>query len=139
MEITLTPTPTKPGPTEWFSGGAVWIDEIAAPPEPSRVHVVSVHFSPGARTAWHHHPNGQVLHVTEGQGLAQARGGPVRVIRAGDTVRFAPEEEHWHGAGPASFMTHLAVHEHDDSGAATHWGAHVTDEEYAVAPAPPDN
>ena len=133
MEITRTPPATKPGPADWFNG-TVWIDDIAAPPEPSRVRVVSVHFTPGARTAWHRHPRGQVLHVTEGTGLAQRRGGPVEVIRAGDTVWFAPGEDHWHGAGPGWFMTHLAVHETDDEGVAVHWGEHVTDEEYLAAP-----
>lgn len=134
MEITRTTPPSTPGPAEWFSGGAVWLDEIAAPPEPSRVHVVSVHFGPGARTAWHRHPNGQVLHVTEGSGLAQTRGGPVEVIRAGDTLHFEPGEDHWHGAGPETFMTHLAVHEHDEAGVATLWGAQVTDSEYLAPP-----
>ena len=134
MEITRTRPATKPGPADWFIG-TVWIDDIAAPPEPSRLHVVSVHFAPGARTAWHRHPRGQVLHVTEGTGLAQRRGGPPEVIRAGDTVQFAPDEEHWRGAGPEWFMTHLAFHEHGDDGVATHWGAHVTDEEYLAEPA----
>lgn len=130
MEITRDRPHTKPGPVDWFTG-TVYIDDIAAPPAPSRVHVVSVHFTPGARTAWHTHPMGQVLHVTEGMGLAQRRGGDIEVIRAGDTIHFAPGEEHWHGAGPANFMTHLAVHEHADDGLATHWGDHVSDEQYA--------
>jgi quercetin dioxygenase-like cupin family protein len=129
MEITRERPETVRGHADWFSG-EVWIDDIATPPPPSRVRVVSVHFCPGARTAWHRHPLGQVIHVTEGTGLAQRRGGPLEVIRAGDTVRFAPDEEHWHGAGPRSFMTHLAVHEVDDLGVAVHWGPHVTDGEY---------
>jgi quercetin dioxygenase-like cupin family protein len=133
MEITRAHASTRPGPTDWFTG-QVWIDDLAAPPAPSRLHAVSVHFTPGARTAWHTHPLGQVLHVTEGMGLAQRQGSPPEVIRAGDTVRFEPEEEHWHGAGPEHFMTHLALHEHADDGVATHWGAHVTDEEYLAAP-----
>jgi quercetin dioxygenase-like cupin family protein len=132
MEITRTRPITKPGPGDWFTG-AVWIDDIAAPPEPSRLRAVSVHFTPGARTAWHRHPRGQVLYVTEGTGLAQRRG-PVEVIRAGDTVRFEPDEEHWHGAGPQWFMTHLAFHEVGDDGVATHWGPHVSDEEYVPPP-----
>ena len=135
MEITRTRPATTRGRADWFHG-EVWIDEIAAAPEPARFRVVSVHFGPGARAAWHRHPRGQVLHVTEGAGLAQRRGGPVEVIRAGDTVRFEPDEEHWHGAGPQWFMTHLAIHEIDDDGEATHWGSHVTDEEYLASPGP---
>lgn len=131
MEITRIHPSTTPGPADWFTG-EVWIDEIATPPAPSRVRVVSVHFTPGARAAWHRHPLGQVLHVTQGVGLAQRRGAPAEFIRAGDTVRFEPGEEHWHGAAPDRFMTHLAVHETDAEGIATVWGDHVTDAEYGA-------
>ena len=129
MEIIRTRPASGPGPAEWFTG-EVWIDVVAVPPPPSRVRLMSVHFAPGARAAWHTHPFGQAIHVTEGVGLAQRRGGPIETIRAGDTVWFAPGEEHWHGAGPENFMTHLALHEVDDAGNAADWGAHVTDEEY---------
>jgi quercetin dioxygenase-like cupin family protein len=71
---------------------------------------------PRARTAWHTHPNGQTIYVTEGIGLAQRRGGPIEVIRPGDRVFFEPGEDHWHGAAPNRFMTHLAVLEVDDKG-----------------------
>ena len=57
-------------------------------PAASRLSASSVHFTPGARTAWHTHPNGQTIWVTEGVGLAQRRGGPVEVIRPGDRVFF---------------------------------------------------
>jgi quercetin dioxygenase-like cupin family protein len=137
MEITRARPATTPGPGDWFTG-AVWIDEIASPPEPSRLRVVSVHFSPGARTAWHRHPRGQVLYITEGAALVQSRGGPVEVVRPGETVRFEPDEEHWHGAGAERFMTHLALHEAGDDGVATHWGPHVSEEEYLADPAPRD-
>ena len=133
MEIVRTHSATRPGPADWFTG-TVYIDDFAAPPAPSRIHVVSVHFTPGARTAWHTHPLGQVLHVTEGLGLAQSRGEPPRFIRPGDTVQFAPGEEHWHGAAPGHFMTHVAIHEHAEDGVATHWLPHVTDEEYGETP-----
>jgi quercetin dioxygenase-like cupin family protein len=133
MRITRTRPDTKTPSADWFTG-PVWVDDVATPPAPSRVRVVSVHFAPGARTAWHTHPLGQILHVTEGQGLVQRRGAPPEVVRAGDTVEFAPGEDHWHGAGPASFMTHLAVHEAGDDGAHVHWGAHVTDAEYGETP-----
>ena len=94
----------------------------------------AVHFTPGARTAWHTHPNGQTIYVVEGVGLAQRRGGPVEVIRPGDRVFFEPGEDHWHGAAPTRFMTHLAMVEVDDAGKAATWGDHVTEEEYAAAP-----
>ncbi len=129
MEITRDRPPSTPGPADWFTG-EVWVDAIATSPPPSRVRLVSVHFAPAARTAWHTHPVGQVIHVTEGVGLVQRRGGPVEVIRAGDTVHFQPDEDHWHGAAPDNFMTHLAMHEASDAGEHVVWGAHVTDAEY---------
>ena len=88
----------------------------------------------GARTAWHAHPNGQTIWVTEGLGLVQRRGGQVEVIRPGDRVFFAPGEDHWHGATRDRFMTHVAMLEVDDAGSPATWGDHVTDEEYASAP-----
>jgi quercetin dioxygenase-like cupin family protein len=117
------------GPTEWFTG-EVWLDEIAVPPPPSRLRVHSVHFTPGARTCWHRHPLGQVLHVTEGSGVVQRSGGPVEQIRAGDSVWIEPDEWHWHGAGPRTFMTHLAVQEAADDGTEAERGEHVNDTDY---------
>jgi quercetin dioxygenase-like cupin family protein len=133
MEITRTTLATAPGPADWFTG-AVFIDAVAAPSPGSRLSASSVHFTPGARTAWHTHPNGQTIWVTEGVGLAQRRGGPVEVIRPGDRVFFAPGEDHWHGAAPDRFMTHLAMLEVGDDGSPASWGDHVTDDEYAAAP-----
>jgi quercetin dioxygenase-like cupin family protein len=88
----------------------------------------------GGRTAWHTHPNGQTIYVLEGVGRAQRRGGQIEVIRPGDRVFFEAGEEHWHGAAPDRFMTHLAMVDVDDEGNAATWGEQVTDEEYAVAP-----
>jgi quercetin dioxygenase-like cupin family protein len=124
------------GPADWFTG-TVWFDHIAAGVSPSRLAAISVHFTPGARTAWHAHPNGQVLHVLEGTGRLQLRGGPVEEIRAGDTVVAEAGEWHWHGAAPRNFMTHIAMQEHGDDGAHAEWGAHVTDAEYQSPPAQP--
>ena len=129
MQISRTSPDTKRGPEEWFTG-AVHIDSIALPEGSSRLRALSVHFAPGARTAWHTHPVGQVLRVVEGEGRAARRGGPVETIRAGDTVRFEPGEEHWHGAAPGSFMTHLALQEVDADGADATWLELVTDAEY---------
>jgi quercetin dioxygenase-like cupin family protein len=134
MEITRSTKDSRPGPSDWFTG-EVWLDEIAAAAPPSRLAAVSVHFSPGARTAWHRHPLGQVIHVTEGVGRAQRDGGPVELIHAGDTVRFDPDEEHWHGAAPTKFMTHMAMQEVDDEGAAAYWGEQVSDADYLAEPA----
>jgi quercetin dioxygenase-like cupin family protein len=131
MQITRTSIETMPGPSEWFTG-AVYVDTVAAPSAPSRLSASSVHFTPGARTAWHTHPNGQTIHVTEGIGLAQRRGGTIEVIRPGDGVFFEPGEEHWHGAAPDRFMTHLAMLVVDDEGNSAAWGQHVTDAEYAA-------
>jgi quercetin dioxygenase-like cupin family protein len=133
MQITRNDTDTTPGPSDWFTG-TVYLDAVAAPSDASRLSATSVHFTPGARTAWHTHPNGQTIYVLEGVGLAQRRGGPVEVIRPGDRVFFEPGEDHWHGASPTRFMTHLAMLVVGDDGGAAVWGDHVTDEEYAVAP-----
>ena len=133
MKITRMSSDTMRGPSEWFTG-AVFVDTVAAPSEGSHLSASSVHFTPRARTAWHTHPHGQTIWVTEGVGLAQRRGGPIEVIRPGDRVFFEPGEDHWHGAAPNRFMTHLAMLEVDDEGNPATWGDHVTDEEYAAAP-----
>jgi quercetin dioxygenase-like cupin family protein len=133
MQITRNVSDTTRGPSDWFTG-VVYLDSVAAPSEGSRVAAISVHFTPGARTAWHTHPFGQTIYVTEGVGLCQRRGGPVEVIRPGDSVFFEPGEEHWHGAAPNRFMTHLAMQQVDENGVAVFWGAHVTDEEYGQQP-----
>ena len=133
MQIMRNGTETAAGPGDWFTG-TVFIDPVAAPSGSSRLSASSVHFTPGARTAWHTHPSGQTIWVTEGVGLAQRRGGPIEVIRPGDRVFFEPGEDHWHGAAPNRFMTHLAMLEVDDKGVPATWGDQVTDEEYASAP-----
>jgi quercetin dioxygenase-like cupin family protein len=133
MQITRNGINTMAGPSEWFTG-AVYVDTVATPTGPSRLSASSVHFTPGARTAWHTHPNGQTIFVTEGVGLAQRRDGPIQVIRPGDRVFFEPGENHWHGAAPTRFMTHLAMLDVDDKGNSAEWGDHVSDAEYAAAP-----
>jgi quercetin dioxygenase-like cupin family protein len=122
------------GPAEWFTGD-VYMDSITAPTNGSRLNATSVHFTPGARTAWHTHPNGQTLYVTEGVGRSAGSGGDVKVIRPGDRVFFTPGENHWHGASPTRFMTHVSMVEADDEGNSATWGSHVSDEEYGANPA----
>jgi quercetin dioxygenase-like cupin family protein len=134
MQVTKNSVKTNPGPGEWFTG-TVFVDPVAVPSGTSRVSASSVHFTPGARTAWHTHPNGQTIFVTEGIGLAQRRGGPIEVIRPGDRVFFEPGEHHWHGAAPNRFMTHLAMLDVDEQGNNAVWGDHVSDAEYEAAPA----
>src|SRR3954471_11696444 len=120
--------PSTKGPSDWFTG-VVRVDPLFQAPEPARVSGAHVTFEPGARTAWHTHPLGQTLIVTSGCGRAQREGGPIEDIRPGDVVRFEPGERHWHGAGPTTAMTHIAVQESLD-GMAVEWQEHVTDEQY---------
>jgi quercetin dioxygenase-like cupin family protein len=129
MLITRNSLATNPGPADWFTG-KVYLDTIATPAPPSRIAASSVHFTPGARTAWHTHPLGQTIYVTEGVGRCQRDGGPIETIKTGDRVYFEPGENHWHGAAPDRFMTHVAMQEIDDNGTLVTWGQHVTDEEY---------
>ncbi len=134
MQITKSSIDTAPGPSDWFTG-SVYIDAVAAPSGPSLVAAASVHFTPGARTAWHTHPNGQTIYVTDGIGRCQRRGGPIELILPGDRVFFEPGEEHWHGAAPNRLMTHIAIQQGDEQGNVVSWGEHVTDGEYGAAPA----
>src|ERR1700747_1588793 len=120
MEITRSSLDTAAGPSDWFTG-AVYIDTVAAPSSTSRVNAVNVHFTPGARTAWHTHPNGQTIFVLEGVGRCQRRGGPVEEIRPGARGFFEPGEEHWHGAAPNRFMLHVAMLDVDDAGNNATW------------------
>ena len=126
-------SPSTKGPAEMFTGD-VWFDVLAKGAEPSRMRVNTVRFAPGARTAWHSHAVGQTLHVTDGRGLIQARGGEVLEIRPGDTIHTPPGEWHWHGAAPDHFMVHLAMWEGpgDGQGPESEWGDKVTDEEYGA-------
>jgi len=133
VHITRSSIETVAGPADWFTG-AVYIDALGAPIGPSRLNASNVHFTPGARTAWHTHPNGQTIYVTEGVGRCQRRGGPVETILPGDRVFFEPGEDHWHGAAPDRFMTHLSMLEVDEEGTSAVWGDHVTDEEYGAEP-----
>src|SRR5881275_977747 len=102
--------PSTKGPADWFTG-TVRIDPLFPAHDPARAAGASVTFEPGARTAWHTHPLGQILIVTAGCGRVQRRGGPVEEVRPGDVVWFPPGEKHWHGAGPSTAMTHIAIQE----------------------------
>ena len=125
-------TPTTKGPAQMFAGD-VHFDVIAAGEAPSRLRVNTVRFAPGAHTAWHRHANGQTLHVTDGVGYVQARGGELITMHPGDTVHTPPGEWHWHGASPTDFMVHLAMWEslaEGQDGPETEWGEHLAEGEY---------
>ncbi|MEM8645077.1 MAG: cupin domain-containing protein [Pseudomonadota bacterium] len=120
--------PTNSANPEYFSGD-VWNDPIVTAPDPARIRALSVHFAPGARTAWHTHPLGQTLYVVSGVGRVQKLGEPIREILPGDTVWIAPEEKHWHGAAPDHAMVHIALQEALD-GKHIEWMEKVSDEDY---------
>jgi quercetin dioxygenase-like cupin family protein len=130
MRYTQSGGQTAPGPEDWFTG-TVQIDAIRSPDEQSAVGCAHVRFSPAARTAWHTHPLGQTLYVTDGIGYVATRSDGRQEIRPGDVVYIEPGEEHWHGATAERFMAHVAIQEADAAGQVVTWGHHVTDTEYA--------
>jgi quercetin dioxygenase-like cupin family protein len=129
VKITRSGTqPSQKGPGEWFTG-SVRIDPLFQATDPSRTAGALVTFEPGARSAWHTHPLGQILIVTSGVGRVQRWGGPVEEIRAGDVVWTRPGVKHWHGASPTTAMSHIAIQEQLD-GKAVEWMEKVTDDQY---------
>jgi quercetin dioxygenase-like cupin family protein len=120
--------PSRKGPAEYFTGN-VRIDPLFEAADPARALGVCVTFEPGARTAWHTHPLGQILIVTAGGGRAQRWGGPIEEIRPGDVIWFRPGEKHWHGAAATTAMTHIAIVEQLD-GKSSDWMEKVSDEQY---------
>lgn len=128
MKVTRKQATSK-GNEAWFTGD-VYIDSVAAPEPGSDVLTALVHFTPGARTAWHTHPHGQSIYVVEGIGWVQRRGETKVEVRPGDRVLFEPGEDHWHGAAADHFMAHMAVVQVDAEGKSSDWGDLVTDEDY---------
>jgi len=126
--------PTKKAPAASFTG-LVLQDEVFVPDPPSRMRASKVTFTPGARTNWHTHAVGQVLHVLSGVGRYQLEGEPVQMLLPGDTVIIPPKARHWHGGAPDSLMTHLALSETSEAGEATTWLEPVSDADYLKAPA----
>jgi len=120
--------PSGKGPADYFTG-TVRVDPLFEAPEPARVRGASVTFEPGARTAWHTHPLGQILIVTSGLGRVQRWDGPIEEIRPGDVVWIPPGEKHWHGATPTTAMTHIAIQE-ALNGKVVDWMEKVSDEQY---------
>ncbi len=123
--------PSKRASSDYFTG-TVWVETIIEAPAPARIRAARVTFAPGSRTFWHTHPLGQTLHVLSGVGLVQSWGERAKAIRPGDVVWIPPGEKHWHGAGPANAMTHIALQEALD-GTAVEWLEMVADPHYAEA------
>ena len=134
MKFTQSGGQTAVGPADWFTG-TVYIDGIRNPDEQSAVGCAHVRFTPGARTAWHSHPKGQTLYVTDGIGYVARRGADLQEIRPGDVVYIEPNEEHWHGATADRFMAHVAIKRPTTRADVVHWLDPVTDDEYAAVPA----
>ncbi len=124
--------PSQKGPAEYFTG-QVRLDILHTAPAPGRVACAAVTFEPGARTAWHTHPLGQILVVTAGCGWTQCEGEPIVEIRPGDVIWCPPGHRHWHGATPTTGMTHIAIQEALD-GRFVEWMEHVTDAQYLAGP-----
>ena len=127
--------PVRPAPAQNFTG-SVQVEMLFEAVDPSHASGGSVTFQPGARTAWHSHPRGQILIITAGTGRVQRWGDPVEEVRAGDVVRIPAGAKHWHGASPQASMTHIAISEHRD-GSTVQWMEQVTDEQYNGVPAAP--
>jgi quercetin dioxygenase-like cupin family protein len=123
---------TRKAPADWFTG-TVWQDPVMDAPDPARVRAIKVTFEPGARTNWHTHPLGQTLYILSGVGRVQREGEAIQEVKAGDTVWFAPDEKHWHGAAPTTGMVHLAVLESLD-GKNADWLEPVSDADFNATP-----
>lgn len=120
--------PSKAGPAEYFTG-TVRIDSPFSGTEPARVGGAIVTFEPGARTAWHTHPLGQTLIITQGRGWIQKEGGAIEEMNQGDIVWIPEGVKHWHGATSQTAMTHIAIAE-SLNGSPVEWLEKVTDEQY---------
>ena len=134
-ELMISRAVTRPphvAPAENFTG-TVRVQPLFDTTATTRAYAASVSFDAGARTAWHTHPRGQVLIVTEGIGRAQLWGSSVEEIRPGDVARIPPGAKHWHGAGPTSAMTHIAIVEYL-GGRSTTWMEKVSDAQYNARP-----
>jgi len=128
--------PFRQAPAENFTGAA-HVEMLFETLNPLHASAGSVTFEPGARTAWHSHPAGQILIVTAGTGRVQRWGDRVEEIRTGDVVRIPAGQKHWHGASPQASMTHIAITEPRE-GTSVEWMEKVTDEQYNAAPLSPE-
>jgi quercetin dioxygenase-like cupin family protein len=123
--VIIIPPSRQAGPTALASTFTGDVFSYVTMPSTDGIVINTVDFTPCARTYWHRHERGQILFVVAGRGLIQADGGPVRVMRAGDTIWARPGERHWHGGSPESYVVHVAV-----SLGRTDWEVEVTEDEY---------
>ncbi|MFK3839649.1 cupin domain-containing protein [Serratia sp. NPDC087055] len=120
--------PSRPGPEDYFTG-KVRIDAPFTGSAPARIGGATVTFEPGARTAWHTHPLGQTLIVTQGRGWIQVWGDEIQEMNQGDIVWIPEDVKHWHGATPDTAMTHIAIAE-SLNGSPVDWMEKVSDAQY---------
>jgi quercetin dioxygenase-like cupin family protein len=123
--------PANPGSADYFTG-IVRIAPLVQGEEPSCMTCGCVTFDPSARSAWHTHPKGQILIVTEGVGFVQEWGTPIQIIKKGDVIWTPADVKHWHGASSESSLTHIAIQE-TLNGKNIHWLEKVSDEHYSAA------
>lgn len=133
-EMKKTPIDTifaqgEANPYGQFFTGQTYLTMLSTKDNVWNAPIGNVTFEPGARTNWHKHSGGQILLVTAGEGRYRERGGEIRVLRPGDVVRIAPEVEHWHGAAPDSWFTHISIETNGADNQAV-WLEPVTDTEY---------
>lgn len=119
---------TVKGPADFFTGD-VWVTMNFPGDKAVDYSAGTVTFAPGARSAWHVHPKGQLLLVTAGTGWTQEEGGPVQEVHAGDVIWCPPGVKHWHGATPTTSMTHIAITSAHE-GKAVEWLEKVSDAQY---------
>lgn len=115
-------------PSNNFTGTA-WVNMVVLASDGLDCSTGVVTFEPGARTAWHRHPGGQILLITEGKGYYQERGKSIQIMQKGDVIKCIPGTEHWHGASPDSKVTHIAIGPNSKMGSAV-WLEKVTEKEY---------
>ncbi|MDA5498583.1 (R)-mandelonitrile lyase [Yersinia aleksiciae] len=130
-KVKITPSgsqPSRSGPENYFSG-QVRIDAPFQATPPARVGGATVTFEPKARTAWHTHPLGQTLIITQGRGWIQEWGSEIKEMNQGDIVWIPEGVKHWHGATPDTAMTHIAIAE-SLNGSPVEWMEKVSDEQY---------
>jgi quercetin dioxygenase-like cupin family protein len=126
--------PSFVGPETHYTG-TVTLTRLVQGEEPSCLTCALVAFQAGARTAWHTHPKGQLLVVTEGLGLIQEWGNPIKRIQRGDVIWTPPNVKHWHGASFDSSMAHMAIQE-SLNGKVIDWMEKVNEDEYRLVLTP---
>lgn len=119
----------EPNPYGKFFTGQTYLNMLSAKDGTFNAPIGNVTFEPGARTNWHKHSGGQILLVLGGEGRYQERGGRIQILHKGDVVRIPPQAEHWHGAAPDSWFTHISVETNVPDNQTT-WLEPVNDKEY---------